>query len=162
MKCPKCGSLKSGVIDSRGDSDVIRRRRICQSCDARFSTLEKIEYNLPMIIKKDGRREPFDSSKVRSGLIKACDKRPISMEIIEATVENIERKVMELCEREISSIQVGEFVMDELRELDQIAYVRFASVYREFSDISQFVETLNGLVGKGKKIAQMKKRAGNG
>ena len=146
MKCPRCESTKSNVIDSRGDLDVIRRRRICQGCDARFSTLERIEYNTPMIVKKDGRREPFSSDKVRVGITKACEKRPVSVEAIDGTVRAVERQLSEMCEKEIPAESVGQAVMEALRELDHIAYVRFASVYREFSDISQFMETLNNLI----------------
>ena len=147
MNCPKCGSEKSAVVDSRSDGDVVRRRRECQGCHYRFSTLERIEQSLPMVIKKDGRREPFDEGKVRGGLLKACEKRPVGMETIEATVEEIARRVQDLHLREIPSREVGDLLMDELKRLDQIAYVRFASVYREFSDVSQFVDTLQSLGG---------------
>lgn len=150
MECPRCSSSKSSVTDSRSDRDLIRRRRLCQSCGARFTTLEKIEASLPLIVKKDGRRESFEPSKVRGGLLRACEKRPISVETIDQVVESIERRLVELCEKEVSSITIGEFVMQELRDLDQIAYIRFASVYREFSDVSQFVDTLNSLVSKSK------------
>jgi transcriptional repressor NrdR len=145
MKCPKCESERSSVIDSRSDGNAIRRRRECQECQFRFSTFERVEYTLPMVIKKDGRREAFDSRKIRMGLFKACEKRPISVETIEKTVETIERKIQEQCMKEIPSRQIGDFLMDELKNLDKIAYVRFASVYREFSDVSQFVDTLQSL-----------------
>ena len=148
MKCPKCGSEKSAVIDSRSDGDTTRRRRECQSCEYRFSTYERIEITLPMVVKKDGRREVFERNKVRGGLLKACEKRPISMEVIDQTVEAIERKLHEFYLKEIPSRRVGDVLMEELKRLDQIAYVRFASVYREFSDVSQFVDTLQSLSGE--------------
>ena len=149
MRCPKCGSEKSAVIDSRSDGDTTRRRRECQSCEFRFSTYERIEVMLPMVVKKDGRREAFDRDKVRGGLLKACEKRPVSMEVIDQTVEVIERRLQELYSREIPSRRIGDVLMEELKRLDQIAYVRFASVYREFSDVSQFVDTLQSLTGEG-------------
>lgn len=158
MKCPRCHSDKLSVVDSRGDGDMIRRRRNCQECAAKFTTLEKVEFQFPMIIKKDGRREAFEAQKVLSGIRKACQKRPVSVESIDRMVENIELKVSEICEREIPSKKIGEFIMDQLREVDQIAYVRFASVYREFSDVSQFVETLNSLIEKKKDKLPARKR----
>ena len=145
MRCPKCSSDHSSVIDSRGDEDAIRRRRECQDCGVRFTTYERIELSLPMVIKKDDRREPFDRNKLRAGLVRACEKRPVSMTAIDATVDAIERRVSELCLKEIPSRQIGDFLMEALKALDQIAYVRFASVYREFSDVSQFVDTLQSL-----------------
>lgn len=148
MRCPKCGSDHSAVIDSRGDEDAIRRRRECQDCGVRFTTYERIELSLPMVIKKDDRREPFDRNKLRAGLVRACEKRPVSMSAIDTTVDAIERRVSELCLKEIPSRQIGDFLMEALKELDQIAYVRFASVYREFSDVSQFVDTLQSLEDK--------------
>jgi len=148
MRCPKCGSDHSAVIDSRGDEDAIRRRRECQDCGVRFTTYERIELSLPMVIKKDDRREPFDRNKLRAGIVRACEKRPVSMSAIDTTVDAIERRVSELCLKEIPSRQIGDFLMEALKELDQIAYVRFASVYREFSDVSQFVDTLQSLEDK--------------
>ncbi len=145
MRCPKCGSDHSAVIDSRGDEDAIRRRRECQECGVRFTTYERIELSLPMVIKKDDRREPFDRNKLRAGLVRACEKRPVSMAAIDTTVDAIERRVSELCLKEIPSRQIGDFLMEALKALDQIAYVRFASVDREFSDVSQFVDTLQSL-----------------
>lgn len=145
MRCPKCASDHSAVIDSRGDDDAIRRRRECQECSARFTTYERIELSLPMVIKKDNRREPFDRNKLRAGIVRACEKRPVSMSAIDSTVDSIERRVSELCLKEIPSRQIGDFLMEALRDLDKIAYVRFASVYREFSDVSQFVDTLESL-----------------
>ena len=145
MRCPKCSSDHSAVIDSRGDGDVIRRRRECQGCGVRFTNFERIELSLPMVIKKDDRREPFDRTKLRAGLVRACEKRPVSMDAIDATVDAIERRVGELCLKEIPSRQIGDFLMEALKQLDKIAYVRFASVYREFSDLHQFVDTLESL-----------------
>ena len=159
MRCPRCDSDNSSVIDSRGDDNSIRRRRECQSCSTRFTTYERIELSLPMVIKKDGRREPFDTAKIRGGVVRACEKRPVSVEAIDHAVELIERQVSELCVKEISSVQIGEFVMEALSQLDKIAYVRFASVYREFSDISQFVDTLQSLTER-KNRSRSKKRPG--
>ena len=145
MKCSKCECERSSVVDSRNEGHQIRRRRECQECGYRFSTFERIEYQMPMIIKKDGRREAFNSDKLRAGLVKACEKRPVSVEVIERSVDAIERRIQALCEKELPSRQLGEFLMEELKQLDKIAYVRFASVYREFSDISQFMDTLESL-----------------
>lgn len=145
MRCPRCTSDKSAVVDSRGDDDSIRRRRECQGCGFRFTTFERVELSLPMVIKKDGRREPFEREKVKAGLVRACEKRPVSVDEIDKTVEAIELRIAELCVKEVPSIKIGDFLMDALRGLDQIAYVRFASVYREFSDVSQFVDTLQSL-----------------
>ena len=156
MKCPKCGSTRSSVVDSRGEPNAIRRRRECQECEFRFTTYERIEFALPLIIKKDGRREPFDMQKLRGGLLRACEKRPISIEEIEAVIGRIEKKVNELCVKELESIKVGDLVMEELKDLDHIAYIRFASVYQEFSDIEQFVETLHSL---GKDHSSAKERS---
>ena len=148
MRCPRCTSEELSVVDSRADENTIRRRRECQKCMVRFTTFERIELAMPMVIKKDGRREPFDIGKVRAGIVRACEKRPVSVEAIDRTVEDIERKVSELCVKEISSGEVGDFVMSALKNLDKIAYVRFASVYREFSDISQFVDALQSLTDR--------------
>lgn len=145
MRCPKCGSERSSVVDSRGEESTIRRRRECQTCKFRFTTFERIELSLPVVIKKDGRREQFNREKVHAGIVRACEKRPVSAEQIDATVDAIERKLYERGVREVPSREIGEVVMDALRNLDQIAYVRFASVYREFSDVSQFVATLESL-----------------
>ena len=147
MFCPKCSSDKTSVTDSRSDGGAIRRRRECQICDYRFTTYERIELSLPMIIKKDGRREPFDREKIRGGFRRSCEKRPVSTETIDAAVETVEKRMQELCLKEVDSRVLGEAVMDELRKLDKIAYVRFASVYREFSDVAQFVDALQSLSG---------------
>lgn len=146
MRCTKCGCERSNVIDSRSTEDGIRRRRVCTECDSRFTTYERLEDVMPLIIKKDGRREPFDRSKVRSGMIRACEKRPVSIETIDKFLDDIESKVREIDKKEIPSLVIGELVVKALREIDQVAYVRFASVYREFSDVSQFMETLQGLL----------------
>lgn len=145
MKCPKCDSERSSVVDSRSERDAIRRRRECQKCQYRFSTYERIEYVTPMIIKKDGTRESFRREKVRSGIVTACEKRPVNVASIDEAVEAIERRLQELCVKEVESREVGELLMEQLKEIDQIAYVRFASVYREFSDLHQFVEALQSL-----------------
>jgi len=145
MRCPKCNSENSSVVDSRTDGIVTRRRRECQGCHFRFSTLERIEYTLPLIIKKDGRREAFDREKLRAGLLRACEKRPVSIEVIEQQIENIEKNLQNMFIKEIPSRELGELVMEVLKSIDKIAYVRFASVYREFSDVSQFVDTLKSL-----------------
>ncbi len=158
MRCPKCGSEELYVVDSRSDSDAIRRRRECEKCAQRFTTYERVELELPMVIKKDGRREPFDSHKIRGGLVKACEKRPVSVELLEKIVSSIEKRVSELYIKEIESTKIGDFIMEELKPVDKIAYVRFASVYREFTDIKQFVDTLKGL-NKGETGAERK--AGN-
>lgn len=145
MRCPKCSCERSSVIDSRGDGLTIRRRRECQECQFRFTTYERLEVSLPAVVKKDGRREPWVTEKLRAGVLRACEKRPVSIKAIDEAIANVERQAQELCVKEIPSIKIGDFVMDELRELDQIAYVRFASVYREFSDVREFVATLESL-----------------
>lgn len=145
MRCPKCASESLSVVDSRGDSGSIRRRRECQDCSFRFTTFERIELSLPVVVKKDGRRQIFDRNKARAGIVRACEKRPVSIEQIESTIESIEARLSEVTEREIQSRLIGDLVMAALKELDEIAYVRFASVYREFSDVSQFVATLESL-----------------
>ena len=147
MKCPFCDQLEDKVIDSRTarEGEIIRRRRECLSCKRRYTTYERIEENLPMVVKKDNRREPFDRSKILAGLKKACEKRPVSVGALNATVDRIEKRIQDKGETEISSRVVGEEVMRELHELDPVAYVRFASVYREFKDIDQFMDTIKTL-----------------
>jgi len=153
MKCPYCANSVNKVIDSRlsKDGSAIRRRRECLTCGQRFTTYEFIEEILPQIVKKDGRREPFDRTKIRAGIKKACEKRPISTEQIERIVDNIERMCRELQEKEIPSSTIGEMVMKELHDLDGVAYVRFASVYRQFRDVTDFLEELKDFLKKGKK-----------
>ncbi|MEW6378175.1 MAG: transcriptional regulator NrdR [bacterium] len=144
MKCPYCKSAESKVLDSR-DSEgglSIRRRRECLGCNRRFTTYERLEEIPCMVIKKDNRREPFDRNKLLNGLIKACEKRPISLYVLEGFVNRIEEKVQDLSGKEIKSNDLGEMVMDWLYNLDEIAYVRFASVYRQFKDIKQFMSEL--------------------
>ncbi len=151
MKCIYCGCMASRVVDSRSTDDgtSIRRRRECESCRKRFTTYEKVDTVPLMVVKKDLRREPFDSEKLREGIIKACEKRPISMEEINRSVARIEMKAYasDYSEQEITSTQLGEMVMEELRELDEVAYIRFASVYRQFKDIQTFRDELNSLLG---------------
>jgi len=150
MKCPFCGEIDNKVIDSRlsKDASVIRRRRECLVCSRRFTTYEHIEEIPIMIVKKDGRREEFNRDKLRSGLQKACEKRNISMVAIEEFIDDLERDLREIGEKEISSHIIGEKVMEKLHELDDVAYVRFASVYREFKDVNDFVAELKGLLSQ--------------
>ena len=147
MRCPFCTRFNDKVIDSRTarEGEVIRRRRECLECKRRFTTYERIEENLPVLVKKDNRRENFDRTKVMAGLKKACEKRPISSAALEASVDRIEKRLQEYGESEVPARVVGEEVMRELHQLDQVAYVRFASVYREFKDIDQFMETIKTL-----------------
>lgn len=145
MRCSRCGSDRLSVLDSRADSDTIKRRRECQACGFRFTTFERIELTFPLIVKKDGRREHFDRNKIRIGLLRSCEKRPVSVTIIDKTVDALEYKIHELGVKEIPSRDIGDLVMNALQGIDKIAYVRFASVYREFSDISQFIDTLTTL-----------------
>jgi len=133
------------------EGELIRRRRECLSCKRRYTTYERIEESLPMVVKKDGRREPFDRAKIHSGLKKACEKRPISVATIEAVTDRIEKRIQEMGETEIPSRAVGEEIMKELHNLDQVAYVRFASVYREFKDIDQFMDELKALAREREK-----------
>ena len=147
MKCPFCDDVEDKVVDSRmaKEGEVIRRRRECLSCKRRYTTYERVEETMPAVVKKDGRREPFDRSKIVSGLKKACEKRPISTATIETVTDRIEKRNQDLGETEIVSTAVGEEVMRELSQLDQVAYVRFASVYREFKDIDQFMDEIKAL-----------------
>lgn len=147
MHCPFCNQAETKVIDSRlvADGSQVRRRRECQSCHERFTTFETAELLMPRIIKQDGTREPFDEQKLRYGLLKALEKRPVSMESIEATVSNIKQNLQATGEREVKSMLVGAKVMEALRDLDGVAYVRFASVYRSFQDISEFRQEIDRL-----------------
>jgi transcriptional repressor NrdR len=149
MKCPYCGHLENRVVDSRLNKDftITRRRRMCDACSRRFTTYERLEVTMPMLIKKDGRREAWDRHKVVEGLQKACEKRPVSMEQIDEFVDSLERELQDMGEREIPVKLVGERVMDGLRKLDGVAYVRFASVYRQFKDLSEFMAELKGMLG---------------
>ena len=147
MRCPFCGADNTKVIDSRlsGDGDQIRRRRECQSCRERFTTYESAELNLPRVVKRDGRREPFAENKLRNGMLHALERRPVETDLIEAAIARITRRALTLGEREVKSRQIGEWAMDELRGLDQVAYVRFASVYRSFEDVQAFRDLIERL-----------------
>jgi transcriptional repressor NrdR len=147
VKCPFCDELEDKVVDSRmaKEGEVIRRRRECLGCKRRYTTYERVDEILPMVVKKDGRRESFDRTKILAGLKKACEKRPISTATIETVSDRIEKRIQEMGETEIESRIVGEELMKELDQLDQVAYVRFASVYREFKDIDQFMDELRTL-----------------
>ena len=147
MHCPFCTHHDTRVIDSRllGEGDQIRRRRECMECKARFTTYETAELSLPRVIKSDGRRETFSDDKLRGGIVKALEKRPVEMEKVDSAVNRIKRRVRESGEREIESRRIGDLVMDELRALDQVAYVRFASVYRSFEDVRAFLEEIERL-----------------
>ena len=151
MKCPYCGQLDSRVIDSRisKDNTITRRRRACSSCQRRFTTYERIELMLPMLIKKDGRRESWDRGKIIAGLEKACEKLAVSMAEIDSFVDAIEQKLQDYGGKEISTSQVGEWVMEALPTLNEVAYVRFASVYRQFKDVNEFMEELKIFLGEG-------------
>lgn len=153
MKCPFCGHSENKVIDSRisKDGKAVRRRRECLGCTKRFTTYEYVEDVLPMVVKKDGRREPFDRQKILNGLKKACEKRPISMEAIDKLVESVEQACQEMQVEEISSTIIGEKIMNELKAFDGVAYVRFASVYRQFRDAGEFMSELKDILRKGKK-----------
>ncbi len=151
MRCPACGHLEDRVVDSREaqDGQATRRRRECLGCARRFTTYERIEEVLPQVVKKDGRREAFDRAKIVEGVATACQKRPVSAEQIEALVAGVERQIQETGEREIRTTLIGEAVMQRLRQLDEVAYVRFASVYRAFRDVGEFMTELEGLAKKG-------------
>jgi transcriptional repressor NrdR len=148
MRCPYCGFLESKVIDSRESKtgSSIRRRRECLSCKRRFTTYEKIEQIPYMVVKKDGTRQPFDTQKLLRGMMKACEKRPIQISQLEEIVEEIESILQERPDKEIGVAEIGQFVMDRLRKLDKVAYVRFASVYREFADVAEFRRELEDLM----------------
>jgi transcriptional repressor NrdR len=148
MKCPYCSHLEDKVVDSREskEGEVIRRRRECLGCGKRFTSYERIDQIPHMVVKKDGRREPFDREKVLAGLRRACEKRPVATKTLESIVDRVEAMVQESPDREVSTRVIGEFLMDRLRELDRVAFVRFASVYRDFKDVDQFMATLKGLL----------------
>lgn len=159
MKCPFCRDLENKVIDSRlsKEGDVIRRRRECLQCTRRFTTYERAEEAFPLVVKKDGRRETFDRMKIVAGLKRACEKRPVGIESIEAVVDRIERGLQERGEKEVPSSAIGESLMRELHGLDKVAYVRFASVYRSFEDIGEFMEELETLLKERRGDAQSRK-----
>ncbi len=148
MKCPFCGYLEDKVVDSREarEGESIRRRRECLRCERRFTSYERIDEIPYMVIKKDGRREPFDRNKVMAGLLRACEKRPVPSSKLESIVNSVEKYVQESPERERPTSRVGEMIMRRLKELDKVAYVRFASVYLEFEDVSEFMHELKSLV----------------
>ncbi len=148
MKCPFCENSDTKVIDSRqtDDGHAIRRRRECENCNKRFTTYEKVEEMILMVIKKDGSREAFDRSKIMNGIVKACEKRPVPVAEIEAVVDEIERGLNNMMEKEVESSFIGELIMEKLRDMDEVAYVRFASVYRQFTDINTFVSEIEKLL----------------
>jgi transcriptional repressor NrdR len=148
MKCPFCQNPESKVIDSRISSDGVRRRRECEQCERRFTTYERVEEILPLVIKKDGRREAFDRNKILGGLKKACEKRPISLDSILRVADDIEKSIQEKGVKEIPAEDIGLLVMQNLKKLDDVAYVRFASVYRSFKDVNEFVNEIQGLLKK--------------
>ena len=151
MKCPYCAHLEDKVVDSREskEGEVIRRRRECLGCGKRFTSYERIDQIPHMVVKKDGRRERFDREKVMAGLLKACEKRPVPTKALENIADRVEAMVQESPDREVPSVAIGEFLMERLRELDRVAFVRFASVYRDFKDVDQFMATLKGLLDTG-------------
>lgn len=153
MRCPFCQHIDDRVIDSRlsKEGGMIRRRRECANCQRRFTTYERVEETMPLVIKKDGRRQTFDRGKILAGLHRACEKRPISVETLEKVVERIEQRLEEAGEREVQSREIGEQIMQELQNLDEVAYVRFASVYRSFKDVNEFMNEVKELLEKGQK-----------
>lgn len=152
MKCPFCDNHDTKVIDSRPTEDghAIRRRRGCDKCNKRFTTYEKVEESILMVVKKDGKRQAFDRSKVLNGIAKACEKRPVSLSAMEAMVDEIERQLNNRMEKEVDSDYIGELVMNELRKADEVAYVRFASVYRQFTDVNTFIKEIEKLISNHK------------
>jgi len=153
MKCPNCGNFEDKVIDSREnpEGDAIRRRRECLKCESRYTTYEYIEKTARMVVKKNGSRQAFDKNKLLSGLVKACEKRPVSMEKMHEIADQVERVLEKKYEKEIPSKEIGETVMKELQKIDDVAYVRFASVYREFKDVNQFMSELSHLLKNNNK-----------
>ncbi|NCA69933.1 MAG: transcriptional regulator NrdR [Sphingobacteriia bacterium] len=147
MRCPFCGAQDTKVVDSRlsGEGDQVRRRRQCVVCRERFTTFESAELNLPRVVKRDGSRAPFDGRKLRAGMLRALEKRPVSTDQVEAAIARIQRRLLSGGEGEVPALRIGELVMDELRQLDQVAYVRFASVYRKFEDVAAFREEIERL-----------------
>lgn len=160
MKCPFCGYLEDKVVDSREskDGDSIRRRRECLECGRRFTSYERIDEIPYMVVKKDGRREAFDRNKIMAGLLRACEKRPISAVQLESIVDTVEKHVQDSPDRELPTSQIGKLIMRRLKELDKVAYVRFASVYLEFEDVSEFMSELKNLVKNREKSKTAQKR----
>lgn len=148
MRCPYCNHTDAKVVDSRAskEGDAIRRRRECLKCGKRYTTYERIEEVAQMVVKKDGRREQFDRWKVRAGILKACEKRPVTLDQIEHLIDEVERTLFSTTDREVSTIQIGEAVMSKLKGLDEVAYVRFASVYRQFKDLNEFMDELKTML----------------
>ncbi len=148
MRCPYCNHTDAKVVDSRAskEGDAIRRRRECLKCEKRYTTYERIEEVAQMVVKKDGRREQFDRWKVRAGILKACEKRPVTLDQIEHLIDDVERTLFSTTDREVSTNQIGEAVMGKLKGLDEVAYVRFASVYRQFKDLNEFMEELKTML----------------
>lgn len=159
MRCPFCGVETTKVVDSRPSEDgrEIRRRRSCEACGRRFTTYEKIETFPLMVVKKDNTREPYDRSKMEAGVMRACHKRPIPMQDIQKLLDDVENEIFRRAETEIASAQIGELIMEHLKDLEEVAYVRFASVYREFTDVNTFAEELKKLLKKKKSAAKDKK-----
>lgn len=153
MRCPSCGYKEDKVVDSRATAEesAVRRRRECLKCGKRFTTYEYVEENSLLVIKKDGRRESFDRKKMLAGIIRACEKRPISVEKMEDIVTQVERSIQKKSDREVFASRIGELVMEKLKFIDDVAYVRFASVYRQFKDVGQFMVELKDILGKDKK-----------
>ena len=149
MRCPFCENLDTKVIDYRPTEEghAIRRRRECEVCGKRFTTYEKVEENIIMIVKKDGRREAFDRNKILNGIVKACEKRPVAFADMEKIVDDIEKKINYSMSKEVESNDIGELIMEALKDLDEVAYVRFASVYRQFTDVNTFVKEIEKLIG---------------
>jgi transcriptional repressor NrdR len=160
MKCPYCGFAQDRVVDSREskEADSIRRRRECEGCNKRFTTYERIDEIPYMVVKKDGRREKFERQKVLSGLLRACEKRPVSASKLEAIVDETEAFLMDSAERERTTNQIGELIMDHLRTIDKVAYIRFASVYRDFKDVREFKEELEQLLNSTREATKTGKR----
>ena len=152
MKCPFCGNYESKVIDSRPAEEgaSIRRRRECLSCQKRFTTYELVERMPLVVVKRDGSRQSFDRVKLINGMVRACEKRPVSLSALEKIADDIEQEIQSKLEREVQTVDIGEMVMKRLKDVDEVAYVRFASVYREFKDVSTFMEEINGLIQSSK------------
>jgi transcriptional repressor NrdR len=159
MRCPFCGHREDKVVDSRAtqEESAIRRRRECLSCGRRFTTYEYVEDVSLMVIKKDGRRQPFDRKKILTGIMRACEKRPVSLEKMEEITTQVERAINKSAAREVPSTEIGELIIQKLKKLDDVAYVRFASVYRQFKDVGQFMQELNSLLGNEKGAAYLAK-----
>ena len=160
MRCPSCGYKETKVVDSRINTDgsSIRRRRECLKCEKRFTTYEYVEQVPLMVVKKDGRRQGFDRGKIIAGLVKACEKRPVSVDKIEEIADEIERTIQKKYDREVQSSVIGEIIMEKLAHLDEVAYVRFASVYRQFRDVNQFMKELKVILEKDKERELAKKK----